>query len=92
MAEYQLLNDTTTVLRTADGAYIPDDPANIDRQTYDQWLADGGVPDPAPPLPDPPPPQPVELPAHPVDEMDAATKGYVDTAIAAAIAPLQGRT
>lgn len=53
MAEYQLLPDTatgpnTTVLRVADQAYIPDDPANVDRQKYDEWLAAGNVPDPAP--------------------------------------------
>jgi hypothetical protein len=49
MAEYQLTH-TPTVIRTADNAAIPDDPANRDRQTFDQWVADGGVPDPpAPP-------------------------------------------
>lgn len=49
MAEYQLTH-TPVVIRTADQAHIPDDPANADRQRYDQWLADGGVPDPpAPP-------------------------------------------
>lgn len=40
MAEYQQLNDpqtgtlSTTVLRRADGAYIPDDPANRDRREF----------------------------------------------------------
>jgi hypothetical protein len=59
MAEYQQLNDpmsggiATTVLRRADGATIPDDPANRDRAKYTQWLADGGVPDPASPIPPP---------------------------------------
>jgi hypothetical protein len=49
MAEYQL-SHSPTVIRTADQAHIPDDPANRDRQTYTQWVADGGVPDPpAPP-------------------------------------------
>ena len=45
MAEYQL-TDTVTVIRNADGAHIPDDPRNPDRQEYDRWLAAGGVPDP----------------------------------------------
>lgn len=54
-AEYQLvaslLGSTmqTAVLRVRDQAFIPDDPANRDRQIYDQWVADGGVPDPPPP-------------------------------------------
>jgi hypothetical protein len=48
-ADYQLLNDTETVLRVSDHAFIPNDPANRDRQEYNQFLADGGVPDPAPP-------------------------------------------
>lgn len=45
MADYQL-TDSDIVIRTADGAYIPNDPANRDRIEYEQWLADGGVPDP----------------------------------------------
>jgi hypothetical protein len=85
-SDYQLLNDTTTVLRVEDQAYIPNDPANRDWQTYDQWLADGGVPDPAPLPPEPPPPAPLELDAPPEGPMDAATKGYVDTELAAVTA------
>ena len=58
MAEYQL-TATDVVIRTEDGASIPNDPANRDRAEYDQWLADGGVPDPyVPPEPVPPEVQP----------------------------------
>ena len=45
MAEYQL-TASDVVIRTADQAWIPNDPANRDRAEYEQWLADGGVPDP----------------------------------------------
>jgi len=46
MAEYALTATDHIVIRTADGACIPDDPDNRDRVEYEEWLADGGVPDP----------------------------------------------
>jgi hypothetical protein len=62
MAEYQLTS-TDVVIRTEDQANIPNDPANRDRIAYEQWLADGGVPDPyvEPPPPAPPPPAPEDV-------------------------------
>jgi hypothetical protein len=54
MADYQL-TATDDVIRTADSAIIPNDPANRDRVEYDKWLADGGVPDPYVPPPVVPP-------------------------------------
>jgi hypothetical protein len=54
MAEYQL-TATDVVIRTEDGACIPNDPANRDYAEYTQWLEDGGVPDPYVPPPDVPP-------------------------------------
>lgn len=60
MAEYQLTATDAAVIRTADGAFIPNDPANRDYAEYLQWLEAGGVPDPyvPPPTPEPPPPEP----------------------------------
>ena len=58
MSEYQQILDpmtggiSETILRVADQAYIPNDPANRDRQAYEEWLAAGNTPDapPAPPV------------------------------------------
>jgi hypothetical protein len=61
MADYQL-TATDIVVRAEDGAHIPNDPANRDRAEYEQWLADGGVPDPyVPPEPVPPEPAPEDV-------------------------------
>ena len=63
MAEYQLTETDSAVIRTEDGAYIPNDPANRDWVEYQDWLAAGGVPDPyvPPPEPKPPPPAPEDV-------------------------------
>jgi hypothetical protein len=51
-ADYKQLVDpmtggvSETILRFADQAYIPPDPANRDRQEYEAWLAQGNMPDP----------------------------------------------
>jgi hypothetical protein len=47
---YRLASTPATlgwVQRTADGALIPPDPRNSDRQEYECWVADGNTPDPA---------------------------------------------
>lgn len=53
MADYQLISPDQSgpVQRAADGVCIPADPANRDWEIYQQWVDDGGVPDPyKPPL------------------------------------------
>jgi len=48
MGIYQLTT-RSLIIRTSDGANIPDDPANVDYQQYLQWLSDGNTPDTIPP-------------------------------------------
>jgi hypothetical protein len=44
---YQLTTGDT-ILRLADNAFIPPDPANTDYQAYLAWLEAGNTPEPAP--------------------------------------------
>ena len=44
---YQLTTGDT-ILRTADNAFIPPDPANTDYAAYLEWVAAGNTPEPAP--------------------------------------------
>jgi hypothetical protein len=41
------LTDTTTIIRLADKASIPADPANTDYANYLEWLEEGNKPKPA---------------------------------------------
>jgi hypothetical protein len=60
MADYQLAtsDENGPVIRTEDGACIPNDPANRDWVEYQNWLEEGNTPDPyvPPPEPEPSPP------------------------------------
>ena len=54
MTMYQLTTGTT-ILRLADNAWIPPDPANRDFAEFTAWLKAGNTPEPAP-IPEPPVP------------------------------------
>lgn len=60
MSDYQLTDTDSIVIRTGDGAWIPNDPANRDWVEYQNWLTLGNEPDPyvEPEPPPPPPPSP----------------------------------
>ena len=52
---YQLTS-FDTILRLADNAFIPSDPANTDYAAYLEWVKAGNVPEPVPAPPAPPAP------------------------------------
>ena len=56
---YQLTT-SDSILRLADNAWIPLDPANTDYAAYLEWLAAGNTPEPAPEPPAPKPLTPAE--------------------------------
>ena len=56
---YQL-TASDCILRLADNAFIPPDPANRDFAEYTAWLEAGNTPDPAPEPPAPEPLTPAE--------------------------------
>ena len=73
------LTTSTPIIRIADGAWIPNDPANSDYAAYLEWLKAGNTPEPADV---PPPPTYAELraAAYPpiTDQLDLLYHGGLD--------------
>lgn len=99
MADYQQLNDpltgqiSATILRRIDSAYIPDDPANRDRQEFNAWVAEGNTPDPPDPLPEPPPPEPdanARIDAGAAAAVDTYQNAPMPPPVVSETAPVQG--
>jgi hypothetical protein len=68
---YQLTTGNT-ILRIADNAFIPPDPANTDYAAYLEWLAAGNTPEPAPepePVPELTPAEKLAASGLTVDEL-----------------------
>jgi len=86
---YKLTN-TSVIVRTADGAYIPAVLTNKDYQDYLAWVAAGNTPDPVDP------PTPVELAAAAQAAQDAQdiadAKAYAKLAALKAMTPAQIQT
>ena len=70
---YQLTTGVC-ILRTADNAFIPPDPANTDYAAYLAWLEAGNTPEPAPepePVPEPTPAEKLAAAGLTVDDLKA---------------------
>lgn len=97
MAEYQLTADGG-IVRTVDGAAIPNDPNNRDRQVYDDWRGAGNAPDPY--VAPPPTPEQVRVTtfqndanrADMITRLRTATPAQIDSWVDANVTTLaQGR-
>lgn len=84
---YQIIKDSNSIKRIADGAFIPADPANMDYTAYLAWVDAGNTPEPAPPPPPPPVPQAVTMRQARLVLLGAGLLSQVEAAIDALPSP-----
>lgn len=81
---YKLISNSPVIIRLSDGAFIPDDPRNVDFSEYLEWLKAGNTPEPAdvvePPAPKGELPKVEDIDSMGLEEVKEVLKALVERA------------